>query len=245
VIEVYHAGFGGEQYGYTVPSDIADERQTRHLRSQLQRIYEICYSAVAQGRHYAFTEDRTGIVPAEGASVKETVGRVVDLPSLVDMYILHEIACNPDVGWSSFYLSLDLGPEGNGLLTFQAPWDFDSAFGIRSGYEASEGMYAAYAGNPWFVLFADQPWFRQMVKERWAEIRAEGIPEKAVQLAETFTERYRVYFERNYERWPSRIEEGNHELIDELNACRSQPEAAAYLCRWLSARFAYLEEAWR
>ncbi len=245
VMEVYHTGFLGEQYGYTITSDISDERQTRFLRSQLQRIYEICYSAVAKGQYYAFNEERTAIVPIEGVSVKETVGQVIDLPSLVDMYILHEIVCNPDVGWSSFYFSLDMGPEGNRLLTFEAPWDFDSAFGIRSGYESAVGLYAAYAGNPWLALFAEQPWFTGMVRERWEDIRASGIPERALQLAETLTVTYRTYFERNYERWPSRIEEGNHELIEELNCCRSQREAADYLCRWLSARFAWLDAQWQ
>jgi hypothetical protein len=163
----------------------------------------------------------------------------------VDTYILHEIVCNPDLGWSSFYLSLDMSESGSKKLTFQAPWDFDSSFGIRAGYEGSQQMYAAYAGNPWLSMFANQPWFMELVKERWAEIKEAGIPEKTLDLIVELKDTYAPYFEQNSARWPSRIAEGNHELIDELNNCKSQQEAADYLYRWLSDRFAFLDAQWQ
>jgi hypothetical protein len=163
----------------------------------------------------------------------------------VDTYILNEIACNPDLGWSSFYMSLDMSEGGSRKLTFHAPWDFDSAFGIRHDYEASRGDYARYAGNPWLQLFAAEPWFKEMVKARWAELKALGLPEKTLALVRILTETYAADFARNYERWPSRITEGNHELVEELNRCHSQQEAADYLTRWLSERFDYLDTRWQ
>jgi hypothetical protein len=245
VFEVYHTGLSGEQYGYTIKSDITKNSQVSFLRSCIRLIYRTCYSAIAENEHYAFNEKYTELVPVEGVSVRETIEQVIDLPSLVDTYILHEIVCNPDLGWSSFYLSLDMSESGSKKLTFQAPWDFDSSFGIRAGYEGSQQMYAAYAGNPWLSMFANQPWFMELVKERWAEIKEAGIPEKTLDLIVELKDTYAPYFEQNSARWPSRIAEGNHELIDELNNCKSQQEAADYLYRWLSDRFAFLDAQWQ
>ncbi len=243
--EVYHTGMTGEQYGYTIKSDIANNRQVSFLRTCMRLIYRTCYSAIVKDQHYAFNEKYTELVPIEGVSVQETVAQVVDLPSLVDTYLLNEIVCNPDLGWSSFYLTLDLSEEGSKKLTFQAPWDFDSSFGIRAGYEDPRQDYAANAGNPWLRLFASEPWFMEMVKARWQEIKEAGIPEKTLELITTLKEAYAPYFQQNSDRWPSRIAEGNHELIDELNSCQSQQEAADYLYRWLSERFACLEARWQ
>jgi len=245
VFEVYHQGITGEQYGYTIKSRIETSRQVAFLRSCIRLTYRACHAAVTEGKHYAFNEKHTELVPMESTSVRETVERFIDLPSLVDTYILNEIVCNPDLGWSSFYMSLDLSERGNRKLTFQAPWDFDSAFGIRTDYEASQGDYARYAGNPWLQLFADEPWFQVMVKARWAELKAQRLPEKTLALISTLTETYAADFARNYDRWPSRITEGNHELVEALNSCRSQQEAADYLTRWLSDRFDYLNDRWK
>lgn len=243
--EVFHQGSTAEQQGYTVKSDIYSSRQTAFLRSCVRLIYRICHQAITENRHYAFNDNYTEIVPVEGASVQETIGRVVDLPSLVDTYILNEIACNPDLNWSSFYLSLDMSEEGSKRLTFHAPWDFDSAFGIRTGYESSRQMYASPAGNPWLSLFAGEEWFQEMVRARWAELKAQGIVERTFALIDAFQAAYAPYFDQNYTRWPSRIIEGNHELTDELNSFQTQQEAADRLRRWLRERFDYLDSQWQ
>lgn len=245
VFQVYHQGLTGEQYGYTIKSHIANSRQVSFLRSCIRLTYRACHAAVNEGKHYAFNEKHTELVPLESTSVRETVERFIDLPSLVDTYLLNEIACNPDLGWSSFYLSLDLSEDGSRKLTFQAPWDFDSAFGIRHDYEATRGDYARYAGNPWLQLFADEPWFQEMVKARWAELKAQDLPEKTLALISALTATYAADFARNYDRWPSRIIEGNHELVEVLNRSQSQGEAADYLTRWLRDRFADLNDRWR
>lgn len=245
VFEVYHTGLGGEQYGYTIKSDIDNTRQVAFLRTCMRLIYRACYCAITENRHYVFNDKYTELLEAEGGSAKETVGRVVDLQSLVDTYILQEIVVNPDIGWSSFYMSLDMGEEGNRKLTFQAPWDFDSCFGIRAGYESYEGMYARYAGNPWLQLIASQSWFKEMVRARWQELKEKQLPEKTLQFILDMQARYAPDFERNYQRWPERIKEGNHELVEEINQYTSQAQAADYLYRWLENRFRYLDQHWQ
>jgi len=242
--EVYHAGVQQEQYGYTIKSDVNADKQRRFLASYVRRAYQVVYDAVVNDRHYAFNERGTALVAIDGVSVQETVGQVLDLPSLVDTYILHEITCNPDTGWSSFYITLDMTAGGSRKLTFEAPWDFDSAFGIRADYESSTGAYVPGTGNPWLTVVAGEEWFQALVRERWAELKAAGVPETALELIDTHREIYRESYLRNYERWPERIRDGNHELIEEVNACRSQEEASAYFRRWLEQRFSWLDSVW-
>lgn len=245
VFEVFHTGMTGEQYGYTIKSDIDSKRQVAFLRTCIRLIYRTCYAAIHQDRHYAFNEKYTELIETKSTSVQETVSRVLDVQSLVDTYILQEIVQNPDVGWSSFYMSLDLGEQGNGKLTFQAPWDFDSCFGIRSGYESWDGMYALHAGNPWLQLICGQPWFQEMVRARWKELKERQVPEKTLEFMLEMQEKYAADFERNYERWPERITLGNHELVEEINQYSSQAQAADYLYRWLQNRFVYLDQQWQ
>lgn len=242
--EVYHEGVTGEQYGYTIKSDINADSQKRFIAGYVRRAYQIVRRAVHDGTHYAFNEAGTAISAFEGVSAEETIGRILDIQSLVDMYILMEITCNPDVGWSSFYITIDRTAEGDGRLVFQAPWDFDSAFGIRADYEQRTGFFVPGKGNPWFEAVAGEGWFQARVRQRWAELKADGVPERALALIGEHREAYADSYTRNYARWPERIRDGNGELIDEVNACRSQEEASAYLQRWLSDRFLWLDSQW-
>lgn len=245
VFQVYHQGVTGDQYGYSIKSRIESSRQVSFLRSVVRLAYRACHAAATENKHYTFNEKYTELIEAPEASVRETVEQIIDLDSLVDTYLLNEIVCNPDIGWSSFYISLDMSEHGSRKLTFQAPWDFDSAFGIRSGYEDARQEYAAYANNPWLRLFAGETWFQELVRARWSEIKAQDLPAQTLALIRTLTDTYAADFARNYDRWPARITEGNHELIGELNNCQSQQEAADYLYRWLSERFSCLDARWQ
>lgn len=244
VFEISHYGSLAEQRGYTVKSDTAYDNQVEYLEKCMRIIYRICHEAVTYDKHFAFDSSYTSIVSIEGSSPQETVGQVVDLASLVDTYILSDIVYNPDINWSSFYISLDMSESSNKKLTFQAPWDFDSCFGIRYEYCDSQYLNAAASGNPWFSLFADEDWFQEMVSARWDELCEAGLPEKTLALIDTFEDTYESYFNENYERWPERITEGNHELTDEINGFTTQREAADRLKRWLEERFELLDSVW-
>lgn len=242
--EVYHEGVTGEQYGYTIKSDINADSQRRFIAGYVRRAYQIVRRAVHDGKHYAFNGKGTAIHAAESSSAEETIGRVLDIQSLVDMYILMEITCNPDVGWSSFYIAVDRTENGDGRLVFEAPWDFDSSFGIRADYEQRTGFFVPGRGNPWFEAVVGEDWFQSRVRQRWADMKAAGVPQRALALIEEHRTVYADAYARNYERWPERIRDGNHELIDEVNACRSQQEASMYLQRWLGDRFLWLDAQW-
>ena len=243
--EVFHEGLQGEQYGYTIKSDINHDRQRRYLAAYVRRAWQIVREATRNGRSLAFNTAGNALVAAEHLSPEEAVSQVVDLQSLVDMYILHEIICNPDVGWSSFYISLDMTAEGKRQLVFDAPWDFDSCFGIRSGYEANTGFFVPGRGNPWFEALIGEKWFQARVRARWAALMDAQLPQQALALIDELTCVQQAQYQRNYARWPERITSGNHELIEEVNGFRSQQEAADYCREWLRERFEWLDSQWR
>lgn len=242
--EISHYASTAQQQGYTVKSDTAYDNQVEYLEKCMSIIYRICHEAAAYDKHYGFDSAYAKIVSIESASAQETISQVVDLQSLVDTYILSEIVYDPDINWSSFYMTLDMSKTGNKKLTFQAPWDFDSCFGIR--YEFADVTYlnAVASGNPWFSLFSEEEWFQDMVSTRWDELCEAGLPEKTLELIGTLEEAYEDYFNQNYERWPERITEGHYELTEEINSFTTQREAADRLRSWLETRFEILDSVW-
>lgn len=237
----------GRSRGYTIKSDIYADAQTEFLKNYMNRVYEIADRAINQKLYYAFNDQYTAISrTTRYTSAKEAIGAVIDLQSLVDTYILNELACDADVDWSSFYLSLDMTSLGNKKLTFEAPWDFDSSFGMVPGNcNSAEGMFAATHGNPWFSLIVSADWFQEMVREKWAEIKKYGVLDNLLKIIRQDKETYRGYYTKNYTRWIERVEKGNWQCMDILNTYKdpatAQGLAADYLLDWLTKRIAYLD----
>lgn len=245
-----NGGNGRNNNGYTIKNDIYSDNQIEFLCNYMNNVYTIVNRANKENSYYKFNEDRTAIVPApEFMSAKEAVSAVMDIQSLVDTYILNEIACDLDIDWSSFYLSLNMTAEGNKKVTFEAPWDFDSCFGIIDGVcNNAQGMYAMNKGNPWFNLVKNVEWFNEMVCQKWAELIEYRVLEKALELVEKQKTTYKAYYTKNYKKWSERIYNGNSELIEKLNSYKNpstaQGLACDYLTSWLKRRFAYLDMRW-
>lgn len=237
-------------HGFTVKSDIYDDAQLEFLASYVQNAYDIITMAVYEDKHYAFNEDYTGIVPIEGKSMQDTVSQVVELQSVVDMYLLNEIVCNPDIAWSSFYLTLDMSENGSKKLIYEAPWDYDSCFGMRAstlttpGTETNEGLYVSRTQNPWLRVFSEQEWFMELVAERWNQIKKAGVPDSTIDFIEQQKVMYEADYAENYRRWKERVWDGNEEVVPELNTYQKQGDAADFLIRWLTGRFEYLDSQW-
>lgn len=237
--------FEGSVPDFTVKSDINSPDQILFLESYVEKAYFIVYSALNDNRFYAFDPTYTTLVLQPDSTAQETISQVIDLQSLVDVYILYEICCNPDVGWSSFYVGLDMTPKGEKRLIFEAPWDFDSAFGIRRSYEMYDLPFESNFTNPWLDLFREVPWFQEMVRQKWQELRAHQVPEKALQMIRDYSTRYKLNYLDNYRQWNARIIYGNHEVVDEVNMNKTQEEAALYMYQWLEGRIAWLDEQWQ
>ncbi|RYF96870.1 MAG: hypothetical protein EON94_15730, partial [Caulobacteraceae bacterium] len=108
-----------------------------------------------------------------GADFKDPVNgyaRYLDVPSVIDYYLINELTKNVDGAVSSFFM---FKPR-DGKLHFGPVWDFDLALG-NAGYNGVDRTSGWHIRNePWFArLFAD-PAFEQQVKARWKALKAEG-----------------------------------------------------------------------
>lgn len=242
---------------YTINSDIASEKQVDFIRNYMNKLWQLCYSAVYEEQYFEFNKEKYKLVESNVADSYECVSRVIDIDSLVDTYILQEICCDPDFYMSSFYMDIDFGEQGSGKLKFEAPWDFDSALGNKNFCANSQGLYAAVnawdvdhrtrgVGNPWFLLFANCDWFQSLVKEKWQLIHNQNVIAKITEYIDFVTENYAENFEADYEKWGNVGKNfllGN-ELCLGAARCHNQKEASAYLRDWLVKRFASLDEIW-
>ncbi len=233
-----------EQIGYTVKSDINSTEQLEFLQNYVSNAYLIAYAAAVNDNYFEFNEDYTDIVQSKMTSAKEVVAKVIDIQSLVDTYILHEIACDPDIDWSSFYMTLDMSEDGSKSIVFEAPWDFDSAYGIKKKFTSANGLFAADNLNPWLSLLSHEDWFIDMVKQKWNELLLANVPESTLMLIKEHKSVYEKYYAENYTKWSKRVKYGNGELSQEVNSFKTQAEAADYLYNWLDKRFDYLSSQW-
>ena len=122
--------------GFTVTNDIMNTNQLNFVKKTTQNIWNVVYDALKRTHtnlesspYHTIDDDGNYVVDHSITTAKDAVGKVLDINSLVDMYILHELLEDRDVGFSSFYFALDFGETGNKKLTYTAPWDFDYAIG--------------------------------------------------------------------------------------------------------------------
>lgn len=232
------------QKGYSIKNDINGIRQTQFIAAYIENVFQICYRAAYKNQYYTFNSDYTEIQKGSMTSCEEAVSAVIDVDSLVDMYILQEITCDYDIYWSSFFMSVDLSASGSKKLTFEAPWDFDSALAIKDACKNGNGYYAANKDNPWLLLLIHEDWFMDRVKARWQEADAAGVFDGALEMIRAYQDEYVSEYAKNYRRWPNMGMNVGGELVPEAQGFRSQSDAANYLYTWLRTRIRYLDRMW-
>ncbi len=237
---------------YTINSEILNIGQKEFIRDYMNKLFEICCDAIIK-REYKQFDENYNIVSGSFTNAKDCVANLIDLDSLVEAYLSQEMACDADYYLNSFFMDLDLSPENKKKLTFEGPWDFDSALGNKRHCEDGQGVYAGKIGldvnydpnskvcNPWFMLFINETWFREMVSEKWQVVQQKNILQKLLSNIDFYTNSYEDSFKRNQKRWPfCRMDEHNN--VTRMAA--DQKEAAAILKDWLIKRFASLDNIW-
>ena len=234
--------------GFSIKSDILSQAQHDFIASYTDNVYRILYAAAYEQKAFRFNEDFTAIEPAE-ITPQQAVEAVIDVQSLADMYILSELLCDADLNWSSFFMDVDFGEGGSRKLRFEAPWDFDSAMGLKDRCKDGKGFYAANAIpdlenenctiNPWLAVLAYEDWFRDIVRDTWSRAYDDGVFDRAVEAVGTDTEAFAEAFARNAERWEKKSgsAQKNEEAV-------SQQEAADALAEWLRTRVDFLNRYW-
>ena len=176
---------------YSVKSDVYSTKQTQYIKKYINNVFTVLYEACENGNYY-FLDKNNDLVAAKQKKLKvkdengnlkdpaEVVAeKVINLDSVVDLYLIYEITKDRDVGEGSFYMYADFSAESEDhRLTFTCPWDFEWAYeGPSSGKYAAvfntESFVETFEerSNPWFILLIKQDWFKERVIRRWTELR--------------------------------------------------------------------------
>jgi len=241
---------------FTIKSDIYCEEQRDFIAGFVNGVYKIMYEAAYNDKAYVFTSDYKSVVESDSLTPREAVEAVIDVQSLVDMYIISELTCDADIYWSSFFMSVDFSADGNKLLTFEAPWDFDSSMGNKDRCLSGEGFYASNiipdvngneyeTCNPWLMVLAYQDWYQDIIKETWTNAYDDGVFERACELIQKSKTDFWGAFDRNYERWDNFNHESfANELSEKSKNCKTHEEACDFLLDWLRSRVEFLNNQW-
>ena len=243
-----------QDVGITIKSDIYSQEQHDFIESYMNNVYQIMYAAAYKDEAYQFSSDYSSLSKAD-ITPREAVELAVDVDSLADMYIISELTCDADIYWSSFFMDVDLGPDGDGRLRFEAPWDFDSAMGNKDRCADGKGFYAANivpdvnnqyeAINPWLAVLMYEDWFQDIIREKWTKAYDSGVFERAYSMIENDTAFYQEAFERNYLRWDNiRNNAASGEWSRRSAQCKTHGEAAEFLEEWLHTRVEFLNDYW-
>jgi len=175
---------------------------------------------------------------------------LIDIPSFVDFFLVQEFVKNPDVGWSSVFMTIR--GQGDERRLYMGPlWDFDLAMG-NSSYPAPnlwaaemEQGYSPYGlmaviRNYWFANAMQIPEFAEIVANRWHEISENEIYQ-TIRHIEDIASRYATDFERNFEA---------HQIMGTLHWQEPQEiidiltfeGQAAHLVNWLERRAEWLND---
>jgi hypothetical protein len=174
---------------------------------------------------------------------KKEVEKYIDIDSLVDIYIGNEIIKNVDAGWDSFYMYKDDDEK----LCFGPMWDYDLGMGNANctkgcdswiGFNPYHVLNLNANSNPWFSHALSYKWFRELVKERWNELKKENnaLPQFVINEAEANIKSYC----RNFEKWDGILGKQVYIEPTPISSLTTYKEHYTYLSNWLDNRIKWL-----
>jgi hypothetical protein len=181
----------------------------------------------------------------------ETISAVFNLESAVSMCILDEICKNLDA--MAFNMYVDLSPEGDGVLTLAAPWDFDFSM-ANTHYSTTHSYSGFYATNFsesegvrvnfLYVLMGSIPWFEDMIREHWQENYTEL--KSVVSEMISVNHAYDAAFNRDWDRWDKPIHRNliHHHSQADLSTFGEHADAGTFVTDWLTMRLWWLNKQW-
>ena len=248
--------------GISIKSDIYSQEQHDFIEGFVNNVFRIMYEAAYHDRAFVFDDAYGSIHETDTITPRQAVESVVDVQSLVDMYIISELTCDADIYWSSFFMDADFGAGGSRKLRFEAPWDFDSAMGNKNRCLDGTGFYACnvvpdvnggrWGGgeydtiNPWLVVLVYEGWYQDLVRETWTRVYDSSVFARCNDLIASDSTRLRDEFEKNYAKWDNirHPDEFVAELSEPAKACKTEAEAAEFLRQWLDSRVSFLNAQW-
>ncbi len=153
----------------------------------------------------------------------------LDVRSLIDWFLLMELAKNND---AAFSFGVFLFRPAGGRITFGPVWDFDLAFGNYPYDFAPEGWKIRTAG--WLPRLFEDPAFVAQVKARWQVLRAQRGA--ADQYLVSYAARLRRSQERSHLLWDPYLPRPQLGVDYDAEVQRMRDWLSARF-DWLSARF--------
>ena len=246
-----------DDVGFTIKSQINSQEQHDFIENFVNNTYRIMYEAAYNDKAFVFDDDYSSISETSDITPQEAVEKVVNVDSLADTYIISDLTCDADIYWSSFYMDVDFGENGDRKLTFEAPWDFDSSMGNKDRCINGAGFYACSivpdvngnvykTCNPWLVVLAYEDWYQDIIKEKWTRAYDGGVFDRAIELVENDSAALQDEFTKNYDKWDNikHNEDFVNELSEPAAACKTEQEAADFLADWLRKRVDWLNTKW-
>lgn len=209
----------------SVKNDGLSDAQFHFIEKVTNNIFTILYAATYEKTMYVFDENYD-LTEAPELSAEEVISRVIDIDSMVRMYLFCELICNSDEYKKSFFLWIDFSDDGK--LTFGCPWDFDGAIVEWSSYSYHPtDAYFAARRNLWFVMAMKNRWFRDRAKQYWRELyeHTNGFA-SSLRTVLLISRRYKKDFEKDLQMWGRRANDGQ--------------DHAALTRRWLKDRIKWL-----
>ncbi len=253
---------GEERYyggvNFTLSGGTYTQAQKEYVSNYVSGVFKVVASAVYDNEYYELSRDgkltrKTHFEWAKTAEEKqiETVSAVFNLESAVSMCILDEICKNLDA--MAFNMYVDLSPEGDGVLTLAAPWDFD--FSMANTHYASTHSYTGFYAtnfsesegvrvNLWYVMLGSIPWFDEMVKAHWQE----NYTDLKTVISEMISVNYAYdnAFNRDWDRWGKPINRSliHHHASGDLATFDDHMDAGTFVTDWLTMRLWWLNKQW-
>lgn len=235
--------------------DYTDD-QKAYCANYIGGVFKVLEAALYQNEYYSLSRDGTlsPIEFPEEMTDKDkqiaAISAVFDIEACVRLCILDEIIKNLDA--MTFNMYVDLSPEGTGILTLAAPWDFDFAM-ANTKYDTLHSPLGYYATNLsasdgvrvnlFYVMFGSIGWFEDMIREVWAE----KLPALQEDVRDLLVEsvRYDAAFDRDWATW-SRPTAGTfgHHCMRDLVGLTDHMESAYFVYNWLTWRLRWLDSVW-
>ena len=248
----YHA------INFTLSGGTYTREQKEYVSRYVAGVFQVIGKAVYDNEYYDLDRDGTltrkrhfewAKTPEEKQI--ETVSAVFNLESAVSMCILDEICKNLDA--MAFNMYVDLSPEGDGVLTLAAPWDFDFSM-ANTHYSTTHSYSGFYATNFsesegvrvnfLYVLMGSIPWFEDMIREQWQENYTEL--KSVVSEMISVNHAYDAAFNRDWERWGKPIHRNliHHHAQADLSTFGEHADAGTFVTDWLTMRLWWLNKQW-
>ena len=158
--------------------------------------------------------------------------QVVEMQSVIDMFLINELARNNDYMWSSTFF---YKPYGNNKIHFGPLWDFDLAFGNTTSHGNDNPVGFWIKNQPYFIEMFKHAEFRVLVYSRYLELDSK-LDQLDAWIA-TYGNKIGREQAFSYQRcsilsqcvWPDSVIFGNH--MKELESLR----------QWITTRRAWLK----